>query len=64
LVEVAASPGLKNCKESSVFRASATCSKILNDKKIFNTVKNSRGNSVFRASASYSKILNDKNYIQ
>jgi len=29
-------PGLKN------FGASASCSKILNDKKYFNTVKNSR----------------------
>ena len=50
-------PGLKN------FRASAGCSKILNDKKyIFNTMKNSRTTLVFRASASYSKILNDKIY--
>jgi len=39
------------------FRASTTCSKILNVKSIFNTVKKFRENSVFRASASSSKIL-------
>ena len=39
------------------FRASTSCSKILNVKTIFNTVKNFRENSVFRGSASYSKIL-------
>jgi len=39
------------------FRASASCSKILNVKSLFNTVKN------FRACASCSKILNDKKYI-
>jgi len=45
------------------FRASASCSKILNDKKyIFNAV--SSGQLVFfRASASCSKILNGKKYI-
>jgi len=40
------------------FRASASCSKILNDKIYFNTVKNSRATLFFRASASCSKILN------
>jgi len=42
------------------FRASASCSKILNNKKyIFSTVNS--GNALFfRASASYSKILNVK----
>jgi len=51
-------PGLK------YFRASASCSKILNDKKyIFSTVKNSRATLFFKASASCSKILNDKKYI-
>jgi len=30
------------------FRASAICSKILNVKRIFNTVKNFRGSSVFQ----------------
>jgi len=45
-----------------LFRASASCSKILNDKKcIFNTVNS--GHSLFyRASASCSKTLNDKKY--
>jgi len=55
------SPGLKNFKANSVFRARASCSKILNDKKYLNTVKIFRANSIFRASASCSKILNDKN---
>jgi len=54
---------LKNFRANSVFRASASCSKILNDKKYLNTVKNFRANSVFRASASCSKILNDKKYL-
>ena len=54
--EEAASPNLKNFLANSVFRASATCSKTLNDEKyMFNTVK------IFRASASCSKILNGKN---
>ena len=44
------------------FRASISCSKILNDKKYFNTVKNFRSNLFFRAWASCSKILNDKKY--
>jgi len=35
----AACPGLKNFRANSVFRASASCSNFLNDKKyIFNTV--------------------------
>ena len=43
------------------FRARASCSQILNDKKyIFNTVKNSWATLFFRASASCSKILNVK----
>jgi len=46
------------------FRASASCSKILNDKKyIFNTV-NSGHTLFFRARASCSTILNGKKYIQ
>jgi len=54
-------PGLKISSENSVFRASASCSNILNDKKyIFNTVKNSRATLLFRASASCSKLLNVK----
>jgi len=53
---------LKNFRPNSVFRPSASCSKILNDKKyIFNAVKNFKA-TVFRASASCSKILNDKKY--
>jgi len=57
-------PSLKIFRANSVFRASVSCSKILNDKKyIFNTVKNSRATLFFKASASCSKILNDKRYI-
>ena len=41
------------------FRASASCSNILNDKKFFNTVKNSRATPFFRESANCSKILNN-----
>jgi len=52
----AAAPGLKN------FRASTSCSKLLNNKKYFKTVKNFRATLFFRASASCSKILNDKKY--
>jgi len=45
----AAPPGLKIFRANSVFRASASCSKILNDKKyMFNTVKNFRVNCVFQ----------------
>jgi len=44
--------GLKNFKASSVFRASSTCSKILNDKKYLNTVKNSKATLFLRANAS------------
>ena len=54
----------KNSGQTLFFRASASCSKILNDKKCFNTVKNSRATLFFRASASCSKILNNKRYIQ
>jgi len=45
----------------SVFRASASCLKILNDKKYLNTVKTFGATLFFKASASCSKILNDKN---
>jgi len=55
---------LKFLGQTLFFRASASCSKILIDKKyLFNTVKNSRVTLFFRASASCSKILNNKNYI-
>ena len=50
---------VKNSR-ATVFRASASCSKILNVKNIFNTVKNCRATLFFRASASCSKILNVK----
>jgi len=41
-------PGLKNFRANSVFRASGSCSKILNGKKyIVNTVKIFKENSVF-----------------
>jgi len=39
------------------FRASTSCSKILNVNTIFNTMKDFRKNSVLRASASSSKII-------
>jgi len=42
------------------FGASANCSKIVNVKRIFNTVKNFRHTLFFGASASCSKILNVK----
>jgi len=44
-----------------LFRASASCSKLLNVKSIFNTVKKFRATLFFRASASCSKTLNYKN---
>jgi len=54
---------LKNFRANSVFKATASCSKILNNKIYFSTVKNSRATLFFRASASCSKLLNDKKYI-
>ena len=59
----AAPPGLKNFRANSVFRASASCSKILNDKIYFNAVKNSRATLFLRASADYSKLLKNKKYM-
>jgi len=44
---------------NSVFRASASTSKILKDKKYFNAVKNFWANSVLRGKRNLSKILND-----
>jgi len=41
------------------FRASSSFSKILKDKKYFNTVKNSRADSVFQGKRKLFKILND-----
>jgi len=52
--------GLKIFRANSVFRATASSSKILNHKMYFSTVKNSRATLFFRASASCSKILNVK----
>jgi len=57
----AAPPGLKNFRVNSVFRATASCSKILNNEIYFRTVKNSRATLFFRPSASCSKILNIRN---
>jgi len=57
-------PGLKIFRENSVFRASASCSKILNVKSIFNTVKNFRAHWFSGQAQSCSKILNGKKYIQ
>jgi len=54
-------PVLKNFRANSVFRASASCSKILNDKKYIQ-YREFRANAVLRARASCSKILNDKKY--
>jgi len=45
------------------FRANESCSKILNDKKYFNTVKSFGATLFLKASASCSKILNEKKYI-
>ena len=54
-----------NSGQTLFFRASASCSKILNDKKYFNrpTVKNLRANSVFQGKRRLVKILNDNKYI-
>jgi len=40
--------GLKKFRANSVFRATASCSKILNNKIYFSTVKNSRAPSVYQ----------------
>jgi len=50
----------ENFQGTLFFRARASCSNILDDKKYFNTVKNSRATLFFRASASCSKLLNVK----
>jgi len=47
---------VKNSRATLFFRASASCSKILNDKKyIFNTVKNFKANSVFQGKRKFLK---------
>ena len=60
----AAPPGLKNFRANSVFRATASSSKLLINKIYFSTVKNSRATLFSRASAGYSKLQNNKKYIQ
>jgi len=57
-------PRLEKFRANSVFRASQSFSKILRDKKYFNTVKNSRAVSVFQGKRRLFKILKDKQYIQ
>jgi len=57
----AADPRLERFRANSVFRASRSCSKILNDKKYFNRVKNFRQTLFFRASASWPKFWMIKN---
>jgi len=52
-----------NSGQTLFFRASASCSKILIAKGIFNRVKNFRANSVFQGKRKLFKILNDKKYI-
>jgi len=49
-------PRLEKFRANSIVRASSSCSKILKDKKYFNTVKNFRAKSVFSASAGCSKF--------
>ena len=56
-------PRLEKFRANSFFWASSSCSKILKDKKYFNTVKNFRTNSVFQGKRRSFKILNDKKYI-
>jgi len=54
-------PQLEKFRANSVFRASSSSSKILNDKKYFNTLKNFRANFVFQGKRKLFKILNNKN---
>ena len=59
----AAAPQLEKFRANSVFRASSSSSKILNDKKYFNTLKNFRANLVFQGKRRLFKIQNGKKYI-
>jgi len=59
---VAYEAGLTNSGQT-VFGASTSCTKILKDKKYFNTVKIFRGNSALQGRHKLFKILNDKKYI-
>jgi len=54
---------LKKFNANSVFRASASCSKILNDNKYLNVVKNFRASPVVQGKHKLFKILNNKKYI-
>ena len=53
-----------NSGQTLFFRASTSCSKILNVKTIFNAMKIFRANSVFHGKPKLFKILKDKKYIQ
>ena len=55
----AAVPRLDKFRANAVFRASSSCSKILKDKKYFNTAKSFRADSVFQGKCRLFKILND-----
>jgi len=57
-------PRPEKFRANSVFSASSSCSKILKDKKYFNTVKNFRANSVFQGKHKLLKNPECKNYIQ
>jgi len=56
----AAPPGLKNFRPNSVFRASASCSKILNSKKYIQYSEKFQGNLCFQGKRKLLKILNVK----
>ena len=57
-------PGLKIFRANSVFRASASCSKTLNDKKIFQYSEKFHDNSVFQGKRKLLKNPECKKYIQ
>jgi len=54
---------LKICRANSVFRASASCSKTLNDKKIFQYSEKFNDNSVFQGKRKLLKNPECKKYI-
>jgi len=62
--EAGGGPRLGKFRAKSVFRASTSCSKILNVKTISNAVTIFRANSVFQDKRKLFKILKDKKYIQ
>jgi len=51
-----AAPGLKIFRANFAFRASASCSKLLNDKKIFQSSKNFQGKLYFQDKRKLLKI--------